>query len=212
MVSTKVYERHEEYDKKPDEEQVNVPHELFPFQKHSIPNDYKWERDFPQGIYTDDDIKEMLEKLTPRQVTYADLQIRGLSASAAAERCAAGPYTCRAWEKTPWWEPLMEKRRRIYYGDKASIFLPLMPKAIERLEKELTGESGNQIAHDAMAMVFGFLYEKPAQQKVVQREGNDTLADLATVLRAAFGENERLKAEQQPLLDKPIIAEVREVT
>lgn len=183
-----------------------------PFQSRATKahKDYHWKKAFPDGEWTDLDLPEMREQLSPRQVTAADLLVRGISLKGVCERLGCTMPKLEEWMHAPWWLPLEEERRQVYFGNKHATFMPLMPKALKRLSEELDGLHGADNAHDSMIFVLEQVHGKPTQQKVVESKGDgqSLLADVATILRSAAAANAQLRASDA---EPPLLADVREV-
>lgn len=180
--------------------------------------DYAWldDPDF-KGVamkaLTKADIDKMIERLSPRQVTYAVARLWGFTTLTAAKQVSADAATTRRWEKTPWWSTLVQRERDRAFGQKNVALDPLVPMAVGRLRAALTGEYGPDHAVDVAKYVFDHRHGRASQHTTV--EGDAPQAGLAQAfvdLVRGAAEANRALAEQHRALNPPQEVEVIEPT
>ena len=172
--------------------------------------DYDWTTEFPRGIYLDEDIPEMLAKLSPRQRTYVAARIRGESHQRASDRVHVTESSARSWERSPWWESACDIAREKYFGNVNAQILPLIPAAVERIKTELTGDN-EDLAHASAIWVLEKIGGKPTQTQVTK---GDTQASPAQEVVAILRALSDVTNPPQPALEQGEVlsAEVHELT
>lgn len=158
--------------------------------------DYSAQREFPNEDWTEQDVVLMLDKLSPRQVTYAVARVYGFNISAAAEQVNAGVETVRGWEDEPWWSTLIERERGRGFGGKGGALFHLAPLVVRRLTEEVMGMHGDKFAHEAAIYIADQTWGKATQTNINREEsGVDTQAlaqELVTEMRAFAAQNRGL--------------------
>jgi hypothetical protein len=127
----------------------------------------------------------MLEKLSPRQLTYVAARVRGSSKAEACRQAGCAPDTGAGWEKAPWWTPAADRERRTYFGDKHEQLIPVVNDALARIKDEIAGRHGDDLAHASAVYVLDQAWGK-AQSNIKQEVTGESGigGTLVEVLRA----------------------------
>ena len=178
---------------------------------HNRNGDYDWRREYPQGEWIDDDLPEMLTRLSPRQRTYVAMRVRGESVRQAADRLTIGPDTGRAWEAAPWWFLAEQQEQGRFFGEVRDRLLPLVPDAVKRLSLELSGSKGEDIAHQSAIWVLERIGGKPTQKVEQKQETSSQAGDIVAILRETANIVAQMNAPAPPPATPALPAEVREL-
>lgn len=125
---------------------------------------YVWTKDFPEGTpITEKDIEWMWTKLSPAQETFCTLRMWNKARRVVCRQLKIDPDTGLRWEQAPWFRPWIIRERQRLFGLKEGAFMPLLPTSLRRIEAELTGEHGDDIAHNSAWNIVHMVYGKPVQ-------------------------------------------------
>lgn len=157
--------------------------------------DYHWLDDHPRGEWWHEDIPGMLEKLSPRQVTYVAARVRGDSKAESCRQAGCAPDTGTAWEKTPWWTEATRRERASYFGDKQAQLIPVVNDALARIKDEIAGRHGDDLAHASAIYVLDQAWGK-AQSNIKQEvAGESGIGGTIVEVLRALSDQRRLALE-----------------
>lgn len=161
--------------------------------------DYDWTADTGLASpLTQDDISHMLARLSPRQRSYGAARVHGETRTHACELLRCPLSRARAWEASPWYDPLLIEERRRMFGDTASTFEPLAPLVAKHYERALKGDFGGEVAQSAARDLADRLYGRPTQRIESKIEGGGM--DLTALIKDIAAANRALAEEQQAML------------
>lgn len=158
-------------------------------------------------------------RISNRARAAAGLAARGHSQNEIADRLGISRTRVRQFMAAEWWPALLAEERGQFLDSKPAAFTPLTPQALRRLEEELLGLHGNELAHRAAVFVLEQRYGRAAPtssegESPRTMEVDTTPADaFVELIRQADAANRRFTAEQQVLLSgRSDKANVREVS
>ena len=138
---------------------------------------------------TDTDTEHDGPTLSPRQELAVDLLATGASVTAAAEACGASRQTLSQWlNGHPGFRAALNRRRQELWTEVADRARSLVPRALDVLSEELTGERRLVAAVHVMkaAGVYGLaLPSGPTDPEEAETEQKEKQFDL--LLRQSFG-------------------------
>lgn len=173
--------------------------------------DYRWEAEFPQGYCLEEDLPGMLEKLSPRQLTYVRWRVKGESTRSSARKIGASYETGQKWETAPWWPLAEESARAKQFGDPQAALLPIMPTVIARMQRELSLDDDSENGHATMLWIAERVFGKATQRVETKQEGAaNAVQDVVSILKATAGVVANLPRDEQRRLTAGEATEVVE--
>lgn len=154
-------------------------------------------------------LEQALAAMTPAQVTYVAARVRGRTRAKASEMAGVEERSVWRWEKEAWFDEAMDRERTRLLGDKQGMILPRVSAALARLDEELAGQHGDDLAHASAVYVLDQAWGRATQSKIVDNKGDPegTASTIVEVLRALADQRRAMEGPRATVEEAPALPE-----